>query len=151
MPRAAVSRDDGRKSVLLRVVPFGKDAPLHRATVHRSGGGECFRITPTARTMVNNNVLAVGNAERLASDIAGVLAGAKTQIAEDHVVCPRDVECVGVARAFLDANSIAGSRLASDCEVRFADIEAGRFEDAAHSENHCARALCLDSFSQASG
>src|SRR5690348_167009 len=61
----------------------------------------------------------------------------------------RNVECVGVARSFLDANSVAGSGLPSDREVRLADLKAGCFNYAPKAKNHHAWPLCLDGFSQA--
>jgi hypothetical protein len=54
----------------LLIVSFGNDAPLHRATVDGSGSGKGFWIAPTGGAMVNNHILAVGDAERFASHVA---------------------------------------------------------------------------------
>src|SRR5439155_12695398 len=71
--------------------------------------------------------------------------------AENHIVRLREIESVAAAFAFLDANAVAGSGLASDREVRFADHQALRLDDAADAEEHRARALGLDGLSQAAG
>src|SRR5437879_970581 len=66
VPRAAVSTQDGREGMLLLVVAFRIDAPLHRVAVNRSGSGQCFGISPTARAMINDEVVTIVNAEAVA-------------------------------------------------------------------------------------
>src|SRR5437016_1862790 len=151
VPRAAISAHDGRKRVLLLVIALRNDAPLHGVAVHGPGSGECFGIAPTARAMVNDEVLAVTDAEAIAPDLTGVVAGAKAQKTENHIVRLCEIESVAAALALLDANAVAGSGLAGDSEVRFADHQALRLDYAADAEDHRARPLGLDGLSQAAG
>src|SRR6266699_3580849 len=135
VPRAAVSAQDGRKGVLLLVIALRNDAPLHGVAVHRPGSGECFGVAPTARAMVNDEVLAVIDAEAVAADFTRIVAGAKAQEAENHIMRLRERESVAVALTFLDADAVVGSGLAGDGQVRFADHQALRLDDAADVEN----------------
>jgi len=57
VPGAAVAAYTGREGMPLLVAPFGNDAPLHREAVERPGGGQGLGGAPTARAMVNDEVV----------------------------------------------------------------------------------------------
>src|SRR5438093_6733096 len=148
VPRAAVSAQNGRKGMLLLVVAFRSDAPLHRVAVNRAGGGQRFGVAPTARAVVHDEVVTVVNAEAVGSELAVVISGAKTQEADDHVMCSRERESVPAALGFLDADAVAGGGLAGDGDIGFADLQPLRLDHAAYPEDHGARAFRLNRFAQ---
>src|SRR5262249_33297851 len=93
VPGAAVAAQCGREGMPLSIVAFRNDAPLHRVAVKRSpGGGQGFGVAPTARAMVNDEVVAVGSAEAFGSELASVISRADAQKADDDVVRSRQFE-----------------------------------------------------------
>ncbi len=122
VPGAAIAAQTRCEGMPLPVVAFRDDAPLHRVAVERPpGGGQGFGVAPTARAMVNDEVVAVVSAEALGSELASVISRANTEETYDHVMCRRQGEGVAVAFGLLDADAGAGSGLAGNGEVRLAD------------------------------
>src|SRR5437899_859057 len=65
-------------------------------------------------------------------------------------MCTGQIESVAIAVRFLDADAVAGSGLAGDGDVGFADGKTFRFDNAADSKEHGARAFRLNCFTQTS-
>ncbi|PYV37837.1 MAG: hypothetical protein DMG09_13680 [Acidobacteria bacterium] len=86
VPGAAIAAQTCCEGMPLSVVAFRNDAPLHGVAVERPGGGQGFGVAPTARAMVNDEVVAVVSAEALGSELASVVSRADTEIPDDHVV-----------------------------------------------------------------
>src|SRR5688572_20198769 len=101
--------------------------------------------------MVNNEVVAVGSAEALGSELASVISRSEAQKADDDVVRSRQFNGRTVAFSFLNADAVAGRRLASDRDVGFADCKTFRFDNAANPKDHRARAFRLERFAQTAG
>ena len=111
-----------REGMPLSVVAFRNDAPLHGVAVERPAGVQGLGVAPTARAMVNDEVVAVGSAEAFA-ELTGVISRADTQEADDDVVRSRQFEGSAVAFGFLDADAVTGRRLACNGQVGFADYQ----------------------------
>src|SRR5437773_7951939 len=132
MPGAAVAAHATREGMPLPVVAFPNDAPLHRKAIERPAGGQGMGIAPTARAMVNNEIVAVGSAEALGSELASVISRAEAQKADDDVMRFRQFEGNAVALVFLDADAVTGRRLACDGQVRLAGYQPLRFNQTAN-------------------
>jgi hypothetical protein len=63
-------------------------------------------------------------------------------------MCAGQIESVAITIRFLDANAIAGSGLAGDGDVGFADGETFRFDNASDPKDHCAGSFGLNRFTQ---
>src|SRR5205823_6930186 len=79
VPGAAVAAHPGREGVPLSVVAFRNDAPLHGVAVERPAGVQGLGVAPTARAMVDDEVVAVGSAEAFGSELASVISRADAQ------------------------------------------------------------------------
>src|SRR5436309_5113552 len=139
MPGAAVAAHATREGMPLPVVAFPNDAPLHRKAIERPAGGQGMGIAPTARAMVNNEIVAVGSAEALGSELASVISRAEAQKADDDVMRFRQFEGNAVALVFLDADAVTGRRLACDGQVRLADYQPLRFNQTANTDRKSTR------------
>src|SRR6266498_5769480 len=99
--------------------------------------------------MVDDKVIAVVNAEAVATELAGVISGANPQETNDDVVCGRECESITASFSFLNANAVAGSGLSGNGDVRFADDEAFRFDYASDTEDDGTRTFGFDCIPQA--
>src|SRR5881396_1990819 len=139
----------GREGMPLSVVAFRNDAPLHRVAVERPAGVQGLGVAPTGRAMVNNEIVAVGSAEALGSELASVISRAEAQKADDDVMRFRQFEGNAVALVFLDADAVTGRRLACDGQVRLADFQPLRVNQTANAKDHRAGALGFYRLSEA--
>src|SRR5207244_1300003 len=106
VPGAAVAAHTAREGMPLSVAAFRNEAPLHREAVERPGGGQGLGGAPTARAMVNDEVVAVGRAEALGSELARVISRADTEDADDHVMRRRERDGVPAALVLPDADAV---------------------------------------------
>src|SRR5439155_20604431 len=148
VPGAAVAAHTGREGMPLSVVAFRNDAPLHGVAVERTGGGQGFGVAPTARAMVNDEVVAVVSAEALGSELASVISRADTEEADDHIMRRREREGVPVALGLPDADAVARGRLAGDSDIGFPDCQTFGLDYAAYAEDHGAGSFRLNCFTQ---
>ena len=139
MPGAAVAAHPGREGMPLSVVAFRNDAPLHGVAVERPAGVQGLGVAPTARAMVDDEVVAVGSAEAFGSELASVISRADAQKADDDVMRSRQFEGSAVALGFLDADAVTRRRLARNGQVGFADYQPPGFNQTANTKNHRAR------------
>src|SRR5439155_17614009 len=86
VPGAAVAAHTGREGMPLSVAAFRNDAPLHREAVERPGGGQGLGGAPTARAMVNDEIVAIGSAEALGAELARVISRTDAEEADEDVV-----------------------------------------------------------------
>src|SRR6185503_3147940 len=101
--------------------------------------------------MVDDEVVAVIDAEALAAEFAGVVSGANAQEAKDNVMGSGKREGFAIALGLLDADALTGSGLTSEGDVGFPDHQAPGLDHTADAEDHCARAFGFDRFPQAAG
>src|SRR5947208_6686328 len=149
MPGAAVAAHPGREGMPLSVVAFRNDAPLHGVAVERPAGVQGLGVAPTGRAMVNNEIVAVGSAEALGSELASVISRADAEEADDDVVRSRQFEGRAVAFGFLDADAVTGRRLAGNGQVGFANYQSPGFNQSANTKDHRAGAFGFYRLSEA--
>lgn len=80
--------------------------------------------------------------------LAGVISGAYAQESNDHSMRARQIESVAIAVFSLDADSVAGSGLAGNGDVGFANFQSLRFDNAADPKEHGAGSFRLNRFAQ---